>query len=194
MISELAHHKHRCEEAERECAKMKNVMRQMESCYALTKGLPEKMLKELHHKAEQITNLKKQLDGQIDLEPYLSIRHGHDEAPTTKQLLSDFKNMKEQLASIVLVNGTRKPSIGSLYGQSADLDALLHSVFDVGDRDNREEPSNALPDVTLSELIQALTGAAIHCWVFESGYHSIFMKNTPLLQKYRDHIATLCTY
>ncbi|KAF2181386.1 hypothetical protein K469DRAFT_729477 [Zopfia rhizophila CBS 207.26] len=171
MISELAHYKHRCEEAERECTNLKKEMRQMESFHTLTKGIPKEMLSELRRITGQITTLRNQLDDQTDLEPYLSIGHAHGEMPTTEQLLSDFKDMKEQLASILVINGTSKPLIGSLYGQSADLDVLLRTVFNIGIQSNAEELLNASPELTLRELIQALTGAAIHCWVFESGGH-----------------------
>ena len=194
MITELAHYKHRCEDTERECLNAKNEMRQMESFYTMTKGVKEKMLTDLHRKTRQITNLRKQLDGQRDLEPYLSIQHPHNEVTVAQQFFYDFQSMKDQIASMVVANGTGKPSIGSLYGQSADLDALLHTVFGVDIRSNMKEISNISPDLTIHELIQALTGAAIHCWVFESWFHPIAMTNTPLLQKYRDHIATLCKY
>lgn len=151
------------------------------------------MLKELNFRMQQITVLKKRQFGQRDLEPYLSIGRVHGDVPTTQQLLLNFKDMKDELAAIVVLNGTCKPSFDSLYGQCADLDALLRTVFDLGIRSNAEKIWNASPEITLQELIQALTGASIHCWVFESRYRPIAMTSTPLLQKYRDQIAILCT-
>ncbi|KAF2707545.1 hypothetical protein K504DRAFT_383490 [Pleomassaria siparia CBS 279.74] len=191
MISQLTQYKHRCECHERETKDIKNQMRQMESLYALTRGIPEKMLKEFRNKTRQITDLKKQLHGEIDLVPYFSTQQAHVGVLITQRLLTGFKDMKDQLASIVVANGTSKLLVDSLYGQSADLDVLLRTVFDVGIRSNMEQTSNASPDLTLHELIQALTGAAIHCWVFESMYRPTAMTNTPLLQKYRDHLVDL---
>ncbi|KAF1849716.1 uncharacterized protein K460DRAFT_324282 [Cucurbitaria berberidis CBS 394.84] len=190
LVFELTHYKKRWEEAEQECNKLKKEMRQMESFYTLTKGIPENMFKELRHKTRQNINLRKRLDDRLDLEPHFSIRTALGETPTTQRLCSSFQHMKVQLASILVTNDTEKLLIDSLYGISANLDALLCIIFDADIQKGTEKLSNASP-VTLCELIQALTGAAIHRWVFEKGYRSNTMTITPLLQRYRDLIRNL---
>ena len=193
-LSELAHYKHRWEQAEQECTKLKKEMRQMESFYTLTKGIPERMVKELRQKSTQIINLKTQLGDRMDLEPYFSTGLVRGETPTTQELFSNFHNMKEEISSILVTDGTKRPSIGSLYGHSDDLDELLRSIFDDDKQSQADQIVENLQYVTVRELVQALVGAAIHSWVFMSGYRPNSMTITPLLQRYRDHINTLCRY
>ncbi|KAH7378747.1 hypothetical protein BKA66DRAFT_532581 [Pyrenochaeta sp. MPI-SDFR-AT-0127] len=191
LISELAHYKLRYEIAEQECENAKKAERQLWSDISQTQGVSEKLIKELHKKTKQIIELRKHLNNQHDLKNYLSSGHDNGEASISHQIFSRFKTMKEEIASIRVINGSDKLFIGPFLNQSSDIGVLLRTVLECS-HTKAEELLDVSPALTLCEVIQSLTGAAIHLWVFQAEYLPEIMMNTPLLQRYRDHIATLC--
>lgn len=151
-------------------------------------------MKKLRGKARQVSISERELEEKMKLEPYLTIRYNPEEVPTMPQLSFTFKTMRRQLSSILVLESADVPSIGSLYHHSDDLDMLLSTVF-VGENSNiATESLDISPALMPDEIIKALTGAAIHRWVFENDYKCPVMMITPMTQKYRDHIATLCKY
>ncbi|KAF2124676.1 hypothetical protein P153DRAFT_370595 [Dothidotthia symphoricarpi CBS 119687] len=190
MISAMVHYKRRCEEAEHKCEDLKKERRQMESL----RYVPEDVSNVLQQNIRQISNLKKQLDDRANLERYLYIGNFPDETLNAQQFISRFQMMKDQIPTILVLNDADKLSIKHLYGESTDLDGLLSIIFGTDGLGGFQKMADSLPALTLYDLVQALTGAAIHSWIFGSEYRIHSLKDSPLLQKYRDHIATLCGY
>lgn len=191
LNSELAYSKRRFELVEQECEDLKNDKRHRENFYTSTKGIPKKMLKELDHYTRKSTSLNKKLNCRVD---YLTLDNVESQGPKTGQILSAFQAMRDKVASMIVLGGATKLTIGGIQGQSEDLDMLLRALFGVGCRGNVQRTLVDSTEYTVLELVQALTGASLHHWVFENEYRLTGMTNTPLLQKYRDHISTLCTY
>ncbi|ORY16548.1 hypothetical protein BCR34DRAFT_476001 [Clohesyomyces aquaticus] len=48
------------------------------------------------------------------------------------------------------------------------------------------------PEISVNALIQSLAGAAVHEWVFKEQFKCSAMMSTPLLEKYRYHLAEIC--
>jgi hypothetical protein len=190
MASQLVYYKQRWEKAEQECKTLKKERRQMESF----RGLSNNTSDVLQRNIRQINTLKERLDDRSDLVRYLSIGNVQDEASNAQQILSHFQTIKDQLPTVLSLDSTYMPSIKQLYRESDDLDGLLSTIFDIDVQGALEKTLDTLPALTLYELIQAFTGAAIHCWIFGSEFYTHSMTVTPLLQEYRRHIATLCTY
>jgi hypothetical protein len=160
-------------------------------------GMPEDVSRVLRQNLEHDSRLKGRIKRLEQLLRYQSINDSHGKESNAHQLCSHFQRLKEQLRTILLINGPENPSTGSLYGNSADLDLLLSTVFDDGNPGHPVRPADLVPDfpaLTLYEVVQTLTGAAIHCWIFGSEFRPQVMTCTPMLQKYHEYIATLCTY
>jgi cell division septum initiation protein DivIVA len=193
MVFELAQYKHRCQKAEQECANLKKELRQMQSDYAQANGLQEKILMQLRSRTQLNIKQQNQLNDKKDLEPYLAIGKAWDNMPTIRKLLVDYKDMKEKLSSVLLFNEERPISAETLYGRSDDLDLLLRTVLHIDEQEKATNTLKIAPTFKIRECIQALTGAAIKIWVFESTYKSISMMVTPVLKHYRSQVASLCT-
>ncbi|CAO2658464.1 Nn.00g061870.m01.CDS01 [Neocucurbitaria sp. VM-36] len=191
VLSELSYYKDRCDVAEQECVDLKRERRQLESLYEETEGVPAELIKALNRNIRHVSTLKKKLDNLRDLEPYLSIGTPGINISTAPRVFSFFRDMKAQLSAILVSTGTDEPSPGWLDGASDDLNDLLSTVLNDRSQDGTEPMLDVYPALALHELIQTLTGAAIHLWVFASHYRPHALTTTPLLQKYRDHIATL---
>lgn len=193
LSHELAYYKKRCETMEGRCQRMQIERRQMQSSYEESNGVPEKLSNLIHQVVERNVHLKKRLNDQLDLEPYLTHENTSTRPSTAHQVISLFQSMKEELLSIRIFKGSHKPLITRFHGASIDLDSLLATVG-VGVQARTEETLGAIPASSLGELLRALTGAAVHRWIFESEFQSHIITVTPLLQKYRDCITTWCTY
>ncbi|KAH7125093.1 hypothetical protein B0J11DRAFT_527554 [Dendryphion nanum] len=100
---------------------------------------------------------------------------------------------KHIFSSLQIENGPHMVSKEDYRDGNQDLQVLLRTVvgtdYQSGVLTGPENPLN----ITLKDLLSALIGAAVHLWVFSRTFHSIDMTNTPLLQKYREAIATSCT-
>jgi hypothetical protein len=159
--------------------------------------MPQDVARVLQQNLEQNSRLKDRIKRQEQLLRYRSINDSHGKESNAHQLCLHFQQLKEQLRTILLTNGPENPSIRSLHGKSADLDLLLSTVFDDGGSDPPVRPADHVlnfPALTLYEVVQTFTGAAIHCWIFGSEFRPHVMTCTPMLQKYHEHIATLCKY
>ncbi|KAH7385874.1 hypothetical protein BKA66DRAFT_527493 [Pyrenochaeta sp. MPI-SDFR-AT-0127] len=192
LVSELAHYKDRCYRAEEECTGLKKERRQMESSHALATSASNNVSKILLQNSMQINSLKKKAQLHKDLEPFLCIGDADCEALAAQHILTHFRAMKARISTIFILKGVLTPRLRMLYDNSDDLDLLLTTVFDAGYDSRVKAISNVCPAFTFSDLVQGLTGAAIHRWVFQCEYRSYATTITPLLQKYREHIATLC--
>jgi hypothetical protein len=194
LSKELAYYKQRCHEAEQECADLKIERRTIVSL----EGVPQKELTEvLCRYIRKISLFKEQVKNQGVMERYLGIGDSTSYISNERRFTSLFGTLKEQLCAVPVVNGTENPSIGVLYGKSLDLDNLLSIVFGVGEKGKPSRLADSIPELpalTMYELVQALTGAALQDWIFQSEYKPHMTTNSLLLQKYRDHITTLCTY
>lgn len=195
IISELAHYKHKYNEAEQARLGLELQIRQLQSILNQTQGGSEEMSRALRSKVQQNIELRKRLNDRADLESYLPLGCSHAlEIPSAAQFVSEVQEMKERVSLLSVLNDSDKPPVDLFHGQSADLENLLRTVWNGDSQSDLSEFLHAVPHLDLNTLIQALTGAAIHLWVFQAEFHSYSTMITPLLQKYRDHIATLCKY
>ncbi|KAF2624066.1 hypothetical protein BU25DRAFT_166424 [Macroventuria anomochaeta] len=190
MAAELAFYKERYKEAEHECRVMKNQRRQIES----VNETPKDITKILNQNTRQINNLKQRLEDRTNLERYLFISNTQCAMSTSQRLLTQFQMLKDQLPTVLVMDGAYEPPVGDLKGTSADLDDLLSTVFGRDALYNPDDMPGTFPALTSYELIQALTGASLHEWIFGSEYRTYAMGVTPLLQEYRKFVATLCDH
>lgn len=189
MLSELEHYKERCKKAEADCAHLKKERRQMESVKSLSKNETTKVLRRY---VRDNSVLKQRLNNREDLEKFFPQNNIKAEATNAEKLYLLFQKLKAQFDLIMIAEGSEEPKFGHHCTQTTDLGKLLSTVFIFNDRNELESSQGNLPALQLNQLVQALTGAAIHCWVFGSEFRSNTMTVTPLLGKYREHIATLC--
>jgi hypothetical protein len=189
-LSELVYYKKRYKKTEHKRRIMENQKRQIES---LGKT-PKDVTKVLDQQVQKISNLTKRLDDRKKLEQYLCISDAQGVLSDSNRLMAQFQLLKEELAKVLVLGGSDEPPIGDLKGISADLDSLLTYVFGKDILCKPEVMPTAFPALTSYKLIQALTGASIQSWVFGSEYPTYLMGVTPLLQEYRNLIATWCTY
>lgn len=192
LISELTHYKDRCLRAEEECINLKRERRERESLYALAKSRPNDVPKILIQNSRQIDSWRKKAQLRKDLEPYLDIGDANCGTSAIQHILPHFCTIKARISTISVLKVTSSPRLGTLYNNSVDLDLLLTTIFDASFVSRVEPFSDCCSAFTFSDLIQGLTGAAINQWVFQCEYRSYATTITPLLQKYRQHLATLC--
>ncbi|KAL1602351.1 hypothetical protein SLS60_005767 [Paraconiothyrium brasiliense] len=188
----LAQYKNRCQKLEKDRANLKTELRRTTSIFAQANGIDKELMRKVRSQTRDVIELKSRLQEIDSLEPYMALGQAHDVALTTEKLHLDFQIMKNELGSLPVLNAGRQISVESLYGQSDDLDLLLHTILHSNTESNAESVPKAGPTFALREVIQALTGAAVKVWAFESTLGLTSMMTTPLLQKYRDHIATMC--
>lgn len=175
-----------------ECKRLKKDMRQVESFYTQTKGVPERVLAELNSKNHRIDALSKQRNDQAYLKPYLALDGDDTFVPTAGTIHAAFGDMKSQILSLCVPYGWQTPPMSSVYGQSSELDSLLVTAFNRTPSTLNEDDSQDLANVPIRELLQSLIGAAIYRWIFSVEFYCVATTNTPLLQRYRDHIAVIC--
>jgi hypothetical protein len=187
LLSELTHYKFRCQKAEERYERKESELRQMESSGP---GLAE----DLCIKTKRISTLEKRLSIRTDLERWLAVDKLPSVGSNAQQLQTKLFHLKSQLPTVLVMDGNQCPDIDRLFGKCPDLDDLMCTIFTI----DVKHPSSERPvlprGLTLYELIQALVGAAIYRWVFTAEFRWLSMTVTPLLQKYRDYIASLCRY
>jgi len=110
-----------------------------------------------------------------------------------KQIVNCFRKMKDEISALGIYRGSTMPHIRPLFGVTADLDLLL-ATLGLEITSQVEEIDYDVPSVSTTEFIRALTGAAIHQWVFSLPFRCHLMATTPLLQEYRDCLGILRAY
>lgn len=188
LATELAHYKRLYQEAEEERTRMQVETREIRSW----RNTHAELADIIQDKGTQIRKLEKKLSTQTALESHIDGDNLRHPVSNGQPLRSKFSELKSQLPKITVINGTDCLDIGRLFGESTDLDVLLSTVFPGGGALSSQTTLGVSSKFNLYELVQALTGAAIHQWVFESEFWWPAMIITPLLQRYREHIATLC--
>lgn len=191
-VSQIGQYKQRCQKLERERGNLTDELRRITSIFAQANGIDEGIVRQMRSQTRKIIDLKNQLEDRRHLETYLAIGSVHDDTPTTEKLHTDYRDMKDSIASILVLNGAVQVLVEPLYGQSDDLDILLYAIFQSCTEANAGNRPITAPKFTLREILQALIGAAVKVWIFENTFQSTSMMTTPLLQKYRQHIQTLC--
>ncbi|RMZ71418.1 hypothetical protein GMOD_00006506 [Pyrenophora seminiperda CCB06] len=187
MASELAFYKEHYEKAKQQCLILDNQRRQIESLGQISKDAT-RVLKQTIQKN---VNLRKTLEDRTNLERYLSFSNAPNALSNSHQLIASFQNLKDSIATVLVMDGAEEYPNENLLGTSDDLDDLLSSVFGI---DKFEAIPKNFPTSTSFELIQALTGASIYSWVFGAEFQSHVMSITPLLQGYRSLITTWCKF
>jgi hypothetical protein len=190
MASELAFYKEHYEKAKEKCLVLENQRRQIESLG----HLPRDVTRVLNQNTRKVANLRKKLEDRTNLERYLSFSNAPTALSSSQRLIGSFQILKDTIATVLVMDGAKEYPVENLPGISADLDGLLSSVFGIDTLCKYEKIPNAFPTSTSFELIQALTGASIHSWVFGAEFQSHVMGITPLLQEYRSLITTWCKF
>jgi hypothetical protein len=190
MASELAFYKKHNKKLKEECVILDNQRRQIKSL----SGLPGDMTKVVSEYTRNRRILETRLRDRRELEQYFASGKVPDAVPNTQRLFGLFQDLKYRIATLPVMDGAREYPIESLTGILADLDDLLSSVFGVDTPSKLEAIPSASPNATSFELIQALTGASVCSWVFGAEFQSHVVGTTPLLQEYRDIIATCCRF
>ena len=165
-----------------------NVLRQIESL----SQLPEDVTEVLNQNTRRIATLRKRLGDRTKLERYLSFSEAPNAVSNSRRLIDLFQNLKDSIASVLVMNGAKKYPIESLPRIPADLDGLLSTVFGTGIDCKLDDSPNASMTLTSFELVQALTGASIHDWIFGAEFQAPMTRTTSLLEEYRSLIRTWC--
>lgn len=77
-------------------------------------------------------------------------------------------------------------------GCSQDLDCLLTDVFGIGSATEPQEMPEVSPDGYSYHFVQALAGAALKSWVFESNFETHHFAQTELHVRYCDNLKLIC--
>ncbi|KAF1934945.1 hypothetical protein EJ02DRAFT_416501 [Clathrospora elynae] len=187
LVSELARYKNRWKEAELQCTILSDADRHLESMFARVRVEDANLLRELRKSAAEIVILKRKLADRMALEPYVLTVQDIDHSTIALQIRSLLTDLNDGVSSIPARTVAQRPLLHKLCEQSGDLKDLSSVVS--GQTDHKD--LDILSGLTLQELIQALTGAAIRHWIFESDFQIQSLLIGPLLQRYRDQIAAL---
>jgi hypothetical protein len=190
LLAELSHYKQRCQRAEQELESLKTEGRFLDSL----SGSPDVLRQRLYQKEKQYRNAQAQLKFRVEMERYLAIGDTRIPASNENSINSYFQELKAQLSTVLVLYGSRKPSVDQLYGQSTDLDDMLSTLFPEGNHHRLSETRNIERAPTLCELVQALTGASIHHWIFQGDFRPHSLTVTPLMHKFQEFIKDLCMY
>jgi len=188
MASELAFYKQGYQNAKDECLILEKQRQQIEGL----RQLPEDVTEVLNQRTRRIAILKRQLRDRTEVERYLSFSEAPNTVSNSQRLIELFQNLKDGIASVLVMDAAKEHSIESLPRAPADLDGLLSTVFGTNIDCKLDESPNASLTVTSFELVQALTGASIHDWVFGAEFQAHITRTTPLLEEYRSLIRTWC--
>ncbi|KAH7067281.1 hypothetical protein BKA63DRAFT_424518 [Paraphoma chrysanthemicola] len=145
------------------------------------------MLRELRAATDEIASLKRKLADRTALKPSVLTLQDANQPAVAHQIHSLLADLKDGISSIPARSVAQKPLLHKLCEESGDLRDLVRIVS--GHTDQQDWPD--LSNLTLQELIQALTGASICRWIFESDLHIQSLRVAPLLQRYRDQIGIL---
>jgi hypothetical protein len=189
LLSELARYKQRCEESELQCTILLDGHRHLESMFTKVRIEDADFSLELQKATAEIATLKRKLADRITLEPSVLALEDLDQTTVALHIRSLFTDLKDGVNTIPARTTAQMPLLHKLCEYSSDLGDLLRAVLGHTDQPD----SRVLCDLSLQELIQALTGAAIRHWVFEGNFQIPSLRINPLLQRYRDQIAILRT-
>ena len=84
------------------------------------------------------------------------------------------------------------PYFGRLKGRSQDLDCLLTDVFGMGSATEPQGMSEVFPDNYTYHLVQALVGAALKSWVFQSDFRTHHFAQTEVRMRSLDILRLIC--
>lgn len=190
MQQELAYYKQRCENAEE---KLKGTQQDNRRLRDESKK-SEDTLEFLASKNRAIRRLELELEARDHLGKHLALPGLESSVFQPQEISPHFETLKKHFSKIHIINAMQLHSIAGLLGRSSDLDTLIAVSLSNGGSNATNEAVEYPPDVTLSELIRVLTGAAIHLWILEAPivWHSLMA--TPILQAYRKHVGLICMY
>lgn len=190
MQNELSYYKQRCERAEEHLKATQKNNRRLKSMLED----PEDTLELLSTKDKRVRALEMELEARDKMGNYLDLSGLEAAQSHSQQLSVHFDTLKKDFSSIRVINSKKQYSITDLLGLSIDLNALMSAILPIGGPDALNGTPIINPAFTLYDITQALAGAAIHLWIFETpvAWHSL--GTTPILQAYRRHIGMICTY
>jgi hypothetical protein len=189
LLSELARYKQRCEKSELQCTVLLDGDRYLESMFAKVRIEDADFVRELRKAMAEIATLKRQREDRITLEPSVFALEDANQTTVALQIRLLFTDLKDRVNGIPARTMAQMPLLHKLCENSSDLEDLLRAVSGHTDQPDLR----VLCDLSLQELIQALTGAAIRQWIFESNFQIPSLRINPLLQRYRDQITILRT-
>jgi hypothetical protein len=159
---------------------------------ALQSDQPEDTLKIL---CDRIGDLERRMhDRREYLDPFLKLKtEYHLPPPILEQIESDFHKMRRGFEALSIRKEFRYPHRDPLQQEShKGLGHLLSRVL--GDAQQSPLLSQLRSQVSLGELVQAIVGAAVCEWVFESELRCTAMMQTPVLEAIRYLSSTVCKY
>ncbi|OAK96903.1 hypothetical protein IQ06DRAFT_229236 [Phaeosphaeriaceae sp. SRC1lsM3a] len=188
MQNELSYYKQRCERAEEHLKATQKNNRRLKSMLED----PEDTLELLSTKDKRVRALEMELEARDKMGNYLDLSGLEAAQSHSQQLSVHFDTLKKDFSSIRVINSKKQYSITDLLGLSIDLNALMSAILPIGGPDALNGTPIINPAFTLYDITQALAGAAIHLWIFETpvAWHSL--GTTPILQAYRRHIGMIC--
>jgi hypothetical protein len=193
LSTELAHYKKLFHEEVEERARMDWQGREI----LRWRGTHAKSAEIIQDKDSQIRKLQKKLHKQSALECHFDVDNLRHPLSNDRSLRLNFFDLKYKVSKMYVSEeseDTSRLDMDGLFGESKDLDHLLSTIYPVCDASFPRKTSSVPSRLSLGELVPTLTGAAIHLWIYGSEFRWPAMTITPLLQKYREHLATVCKY
>ena len=138
---------------------------------------------------DRIVDLKHRLNARKEfLDPYLKPEtENHHRSSMLKRIEPSIYNMSRILESVSAREEFRYPKPDHLKQESnEDLGELLGNFF--VDVQELAPLAHLRSQVCPGDLVQAIVGAAVCEWVFESEFRCSAMMKTPLLEAFRDHM------
>ncbi|KAF1949106.1 hypothetical protein CC80DRAFT_281528 [Byssothecium circinans] len=194
LMWNVAHYQQRCEKAEEDYKNLERDTRQNKSFLLATKGIPDAIRKELEKKNLDIANLKRRQRNQEHLKPYLTLQRMSTEFPCEEEFRTAFADMRSNFDSLLVIQGFRllPANLVCDLPEASDLRDLLVKVFGEELESADQKLLQRFLRAPANAMVQALTGAAVCQWVFQSELRCMELTNTSLLQKYRECIEEIC--
>lgn len=145
--------------------------------------------------SDRIVDLESRMhDRREYLDPFLKLKtEYHLPPPILEQIESDFNKMRRGFEVLSIRKEFRYPHRDPLQqGSHKGLGHLLSRVL--GDAQESALLSQLRSQVSLGELVQAIVGAAVCEWVFESDLRCTAMMQNPFVEAIRYLSSIVCKY
>jgi hypothetical protein len=181
--------------SKKEAQALERQYKELKALVAKTKGIGEKIEKELKANKDRVADLKAQQQNYAFLEPFFKLDTGKLAALDLPKIHKNQANIRSQLLGIFTMNGFQhflgNGQHAHLSIESEDLQSLLRGLSHPDWSFNPYDTSNTIPVV---HLVQSLIAVALRDWVFNAKFTCTTAMETPLVDAYRYHLSTICTF
>lgn len=141
-----------------------------------------------------IATLQQRLSNQMILQPFVELRRSEQAPLNLAKIRFNHAQMRKGFGALCIMDCFKHPQEKLECSESQDLGDLKRQAFsntlqnsahdDIYLRGGCNTPANL--------MVQSLVGAAVCEWVLKGKFQCTAMMNTPLLEKYRYHLSSIC--